>query len=316
MLPNSSQNDFEEVINQLLKPILEAKRNNHIVRDFINKDEQIEIFESTYNDLIDELSRSEEIEDKYNLGLIYYIYDLLEYDKVILIDNEKFLYSCIYLNTYFETHKKAYEQLAISYKSKPAEKNIDIATNRMTPHSEKVKFIHAMYQPALNNQFVDNKAEKLKLGFLENYGNEYRMIARSIHQFSTLEDYVDNFEIKTIASLAPYINSDDHITNKDIYISWYAHVYTIYTHPKISTAQKLKLAQLSSYVIFPKLRDKKKPLINEKTALKPIREMGIFKGLRLLDFSDNRTKINKTDGEIDFTEEFLIKVTNTLNNLL
>ena len=73
------------------------------------------------------------------------------------------------------------------------------------------------------------------------------MLARSIHELAKLKEDSDNFEINAIATLKPYINSDSHITNKDIYISWYAHTYSIYKDTKISTKEKLKFAQLSSH---------------------------------------------------------------------
>lgn len=313
MLPNFPKYGLEKYIKDLLKPILEAKENNFKVRDFIDDNEREEVYEHTYGDLINELQNSNEIEDKYNLELIYYIYDLLKYDKVVIINNEKYLYSCFYINLYAELHLKAYYELEISYKQKPQNRNIDTATNESKDIKGKVAFLNPMFKPAIENEFADSKSEKLKLGFIKNYENEYRMIARSVHELAKLKEYSDNFEINELANLEPYINSDGHITNHDLYISWYAYVFTIYKHDDIPITNKLKLAQLSSYVIFPKLRENEKLIVNEKTAIKPIREVAFFRGFRLLDFTDNRTKIKKTDDEISFTENYLVTVTKYLN---
>ena len=313
VLPNFSKHELEKYIKHQLKIIMEAKDNNFIIRDFIDADEQKEVYENTYNNSIDELSKSKELKDKYNLELIYYMYDLLEYDRVIIIENEKYLHSCIYLNLYATSHIEAFEQLAIINKNKPDEKNIDIATNSSKSIKDKINFLNPMLEPAINNPFVNSKTEELQLKYISDFANESRMLARSIHELAKLKEDSDNFEINAIGALEPYINSDSHITNKDIYISWYAHTYSIYKDTKISTKQKLKFAQLSSYVIFPELRNIDKPLINEKTAIKPIREIAMFKDLRLLEFTDNRTKIKKTDDEIKFTEEFLTKVTMYFN---
>ena len=139
------------------------------------------------------------------------------------------------------------------------------------------------------------------------------MIARSIHELAKFKEHSDSFEINAVGSLEPYINSDGLTTNHDIYISWYAHIYGVYKNNTIPVTKKLKLAQLSSYVIFPKLRDIEKFIVNEKAAIKPIREVAMFKDLRLLDFTDNRSIIKRTNDEIKFTEEYLVKVTKYLN---
>ena len=182
------------------------------------------------------------------------MYDLLKYDKVVIINDEKYLYSCFYINLYAEIHLKAYDELEISYKQKPQNTNIDTATNKSKDIKGKVAFLNPMFKPAIENEFADSKSEELKLSFIENYENEYRIIARSIYELAKLKEYSDNFEINAIGSLEPFVNSDGHITNNDLYISWYAYVFTIYKHDETPVTNKLKLAQLSSYVIFPKLR--------------------------------------------------------------
>lgn len=314
MLPNFPKYELEKYIKVLLKPILEAKEKNFKVREFLDESERNQVYENTYGNLINELLESERIEDKYNLDLIYYIYDLLEYDKVIIIDSEKYLYSFMYISSYAQTHLKAYEQLSICYENKPSNKNIDIATNKTKDKKSQLNFLNPMLKPVANNKLdPNNKAAQLKLNFIKNYETEYRMIARSVHQLAKLKECSENFEVNTIGSLETHINSDGITTNHDIYISWYAHIYTIYKSSNIPVTQKLKLAKLSSYVIFPNLRDTKKLIVNEKTAIKPIREVSMFRDLRLLEFTDDRTTLKRTNEEIKFSEEYLTKVTKYLN---
>ena len=285
ILPNFPKYVLEKYVQTQLKSVLE-KKSNCTIRDFIDSEEREEVYENTYGALVDELLESDNVEDKHNLELIYYIYDLLEYDKVVIIDDEKFLYSSIYINSYAQIHLKAYQDLEISYKNKPVNSNIDTATNKSKDIKSRVDFLNPMFKPAIQNKFVDSRAEKLKLAFIENYEHEYRIIARSVHELSKLKEHTDNFEANTIGDLEPYINSDVKISMKDIYVSWYAHVFTIYKYINMPVTKKLRLAQLSSYVIFSRLRDIDKYIVNEATAIKPIREASFFKGLRLLEFTD------------------------------
>ena len=71
LLQNHMQKSFQ-IIHQRIK------QNIH-TRDFINEEEAIEVWHNTYDEMIEELSKSNELEDKLNIDLIHYIYDLLAY---------------------------------------------------------------------------------------------------------------------------------------------------------------------------------------------------------------------------------------------
>ena len=129
-------------------------------------------------------------------------------------------------------------------------------------------------------------------------------MARSIHALSNIQKGTDDFYANAIGDLEAFIDSDMEITKEDLYMSWYAHIFQIYDHPKINLTKKLKLARLSSYVVFPELKNNTEFEVSEYTAKKPIRERAFFKGLRLLEFTDNRLKITKSDEEIKFTESY------------
>ena len=311
IFPNFPNFEIEKYVKHQITPILERKKNNFVVREFENESERKSIFENTCSELIDELQDSQLAEDIHSLEVIYSIYDLLEYDKAIIIDGEKYLYSFIYISSYSQMHLEAYEKLKSSYDNKPTEKNINISTNSSKSIKDRINFLNPMLRLPIQNNHADNKAEKLKLGFIDNYVNDYRIMARGIHELSKLKNHSDSFEINTIGSLEPYVDSDGKITYHDLYISWYAYVSTIYKN--ITTTDKLKLARLSSYVIFPNLRGNEESIVKPKTAIKPIREIAFYKGLRLLEFTNNQTKIKKTDEEIEFTEKYLTLVTTYLN---
>lgn len=67
----------------------------------------------------------------------------------------------------------------------------------------------------------------------------------------------------------------------------------------IPITKALKVARLSSFVIFPELQNTKS-ICSIETARKPIRERAFYKGLRLMDFSDSRLKIKKTSKETEY----------------
>ena len=164
MLPNFPKYTLEKYIKNSIKPILKFRENNFKVREFIDEKEREEVYENTYGDLLNKLLESEEIEDKYNLELIHYIYDLLEYDKVVIINNEKLLYSYIYLNSYASIHLEAYEKLKISYEVKPKKYNIDIATNKTKDIQGRVGFLNPMLKPIAQNQFDElSKFKELEI---------------------------------------------------------------------------------------------------------------------------------------------------------
>jgi len=314
LIPNTAKFKLQSSIKALIKPIFEMKKQSLQIRDFINKKEREEVYHSNFDELIEKYSKSTKKEDKYNLELIDYIYDLLEYDRVVIIDNKKYLYSYIYLNTHAKSHIEAYKNLLELKANKPDENNIDTATNSTRNIETRLNFLNSLLSLPLQNPHTNSKVQGLQKHFLKNYSNEYRMIARSLYSLKEISKTTDNFEINSISELESYINSDGEITNKDIYTSWYAHAFTIYKNEQISIPKKLKLAKLSSHVLFPHLKDKKS-IINKTTAKKPTREIAFFKGLRLLEFTDNRTKITKSEDEIKFTEKYISIVTQEMIKL-
>ncbi len=313
LLPEFPEENLEVLVRELIKPILNSF--TYSVRNYVDESEKYEVYQNTYSNLIDEISRSEKREDQCNLELINYIYDLLDYDKVIIINNEKYLYSYYFLSHFGNFHLKVFHELKKLKIHKPAEVNIDIATNTTRSIDKRIDFLNPLLNLSINNPNKKSKKEELQNLFLENYAQEYRIIARSIYQLSQIKESVNNYEIKAIADLEPYIDSDKEITYKKIYTSWYAYIFNMCQQTDMPVSKKLKLAQLSSYIIFPNLQGKD-PIISEKTARKPIREVAFFKGLRLLDFSDNRNKIKKTDEEIEFTENYLSLITEELSKYI
>jgi len=304
MVPNAPDFGAKPYIKQLLKPMLELRNEGFLIRDFKNEQEREELFKNTYNTLIDE--------DKYNLDLIDYIYDLLPYDRVIEFNGKSYLYSYYYLSMYAQEHQEAYNSLQKLLANKLPEQNYDVATNSS---DNKTAFLNSMFKPKIANPNIDSSTEELQQAFSKNCLTDFRITVRSVHEISKLTHFTENFEMQAIGTLKPYINADDEITKHDIYKSWYAYAFSVYKNKSMPETKKLKLSQLSSYVLFPHLK-KSQPIYSIKSARKPIREIAFFQGLRLLEFTDNRTKINKTQEEIDFTQTYISIITSYLQKYI
>ena len=320
LLPEIPLYILEASMRKSLQPIIDRKKFNIVTRPFLDEHEAIEVYHNTYDDLIEEITNSKEDTDRYNLELIDYIYDLLPYDQVTIIDGEKILSSALNLSFWGEQHFEAYNQLSDLRKAKPAEWNIDTATNTNKAPKDKVKFLNDMFKIQIANPHIDSTEEELQLEFVKDYDKERHMIARSIFMCSQIpKDIPDFFPTKVIGKLAPLVNSDGEVTNHDLYKSWYAYSYGIYkrsSQGRISTNAALELSRLSSYVLFPELRAKKDFLVTATTAKKPIRECAFFNGLRLHEFTDNRRQIKRTQEEIDYTESYLKELIKNFQKLI
>ena len=304
--PNMPESIIEAMIKEFIDPLKE-KDNNTLTRDFENKDEAIKVYKKIYNKFIKELENSNDPTDKYNLELIHYIYDLLTYDKVSIVNGKKYLSSIVDLNYWALKHLNALEELEKTLKVKPPEQNIDTATNTNKASKDKVTFLTDALKVSVLNPHYASQKEEQQLKLLKDYGKESAMMARSIYLFSKLQQHIpEQFETNAIGELEPFINSDRLITKKDIYISWYAYAIRIYMNlskNKIPITKALEIAKLSSFVIFPELQTMK-PICSIETARKLIRERAFYKGLRLFDFSDMRTNIKRSQEEIENTEKY------------
>lgn len=311
---------LQSYMQKTLQPIHDRIKYNIHTRYFIDESEAIEVWHNTYDDIIKEMENSSDVEDKINLELIYCIYDLLKYDKVTVIDGKKYLHSFINLNFYGNEHFKAYEKRLLLENAKRDDKNFDIATNRGKSVQDRVKFLSPILDIAIQNPLMDSKNEELQKGVVQAYCEDTRMMARCIHGCSILSKHANNESfIDTIGNLKPYLNSDEFIPLIKIYESWYAHVKNIYMYSSdnnIPLSKILNLAHLSSLFLFDKLRAYTSPVFKVDKLKIPIRERSIFDGLRLLEFTDNRTKITRSSEELEETELFLSTFLKQLNSLI
>lgn len=337
MLPELSSHVTNRYVQEFMKNILDIKDFNITVRDFIDNNEAIEVYNITYKELIEECENSYDVVDKDNLTLIDYIYELLEYDKVIIVDDEKSLYSFTYLSSLYTQYLEAYNKFKSNQQNNKSEKAINTSSNTATGYKNKVKFINEYLEPYINHPNIDSKKEEIQLKFIKDYDEYHHIMARSIYSIAKIKDLHDDLITNIIGGLAPWIDSDGEIIEKDFYISWYASIFLLYANSDMPLKKKLELARLSSYVVFPHLKKIKKTIIPNKSTsskkytikdetiveyqisansvTKPIREKSFFEGLRLYDFSDGRFKITKTQDEIDQTEQYLKIVTKHLNKL-
>lgn len=312
IIPEVSTTFLEPYLREKLKPFVEYKKLGIITRDFIDENEAIEAYNNTFHKKTINQSNEDEI------VLTDVIYDLLKYDQVIIIADQKYLASAIQLSYWSDKYHKALDTLETLYKNKPDEMNYTTSTNTLKAPKDKVNFLKPLLKLAIANPNKESKEEEIQFELLGYYGQEHHMMARSIHFFSEVKKLDSNNEIvDAIAKLKPYVDSDRTIEPSDIYISWYAHCISIYrklSKNKISTRKAFKVAKHYSDILFPHMKDKK--VVSEYTAQKPIRECAIFDGLRLLDFSDKRNKIIRPKDEIEDTEIYLkeiIKVCNRFN---
>lgn len=337
LLPTMPKYVTNRYVQEIIKPILELKDFDITVCNFLDKSEAIEVYNITYKELIEECENSDDIVDKDNLILIDYIYELLEYDKVIIVDDEKSLYSFTYLSSLYIQYLEAYNKFKSNQQNNKSEKAINTSSNTATGYSNKVKFINEYLEPYINHPNIDSKKEETQLEYIKSYDEYHHIMARSIHHISKIKDLPEDLITNVIGGLAPWIDSDGEIVEKDFYISWYASIFLLYANSDMPLKKKLELARLSSYVVFPHLKKVKKNItqnkstsskkytirdeiiveyqIKENSYIKPIREKSFFEGLRLYDFSDGRFKVTKTQDEIDQTEQYLKIVTKHLNKL-
>lgn len=338
LLPEVPRYVTQQYVQQLMRPIYEFKDYNITVRDFIDKNEAIEVYNNTYKELIEECENNNNIVDKNNLILIDYIYELLEYDKVMIIDDERVLLSFMNLSTIYTRYSKAYNKFKKNGQSNnKSEKAINISSNTATGYKNKTKFIHEYLEPYINHPNINSEKEEIQFQLIQEYEKHHHILARTIHSMSNIKGLQEDLISNAIGGLAPWIDSDGEITKKDFYVSWYASVFSFYANFKIPIKKKLELARLSSYVVFPHLKKVKKTIVPNKdssskkytikdetiieyqisnnSAKKPVREKSFFEGLRLYDFSDGRFKITKTKDEIELSELYLTTVTKHLNKL-
>lgn len=311
LLQNNMQKTFQ---------LIHQRRELNIhTRNFIDEQEAIEVWHNTYDEMIEELSISNNVEDKLNLNLIDYIYELLEYDQVTIIDGEKYLASYINLSYWGWKHYTALEERELIEKAKRDEKNIDVATNNGKTVKDRTKFLKPKFELDIAHPLVDSEEIEFQSVVVEAYCENSKIMARCIHSCSELsKDKEKQFEINTIGKMQPYLNSDESIPKMRIYKSWYAYVVKIYnlsSNNTIPVNKVLKVAQLSSYYLFEGLRNKNILLISKDTAKNEIRERSFFNGLRLLEFTDKRFKIVRSHEEIQDTELFLKIFTDTLKPL-
>ena len=324
LLPQALQAVINEYAQVLIQPILDLKNTKITIRNFHNENESFEVYNRTYKELIEECENSEETIDKDNLVLIDYIYELLEYDKIIIVDDEKSLYSFKYLSTLYKQYLEAYNKLESNKRANKSEKAINTSSNTATGYQNKVKFINEYLEPSINHPNIDSSKEELQIRFIQEYDKYHHIMARSIYSMSRMKDKQEDLITNALSSLVPFIDSDGEITKNDLYVSWYASIFLLYKSSKMPVKNKLELARLSSYVVFPNLnknniKTKNEALIeypvSRSSVLKPVREKSFFNGLRLYDFSDGRFKITKTKDEIEDTEKYLKVITKHLNRL-
>lgn len=314
--PHCPRGVAETYITKLLKPYFDRKCLGIFERAFVDQNEAEGIYNNQFSELLDILEEDHSEESIYFIKALDCIYDLLPYDRAVIIDGTTYLSSWFNLEYWSDQHTDAYENRVILKKAKPPEKNIDMALNTNKAYRDKIKFLLPIVSPV--NPFAKNEITDMKEEIVRMYVDEPRMTARAIYGMSQImHEHSDISFVKAFGELEPEVDSDLVIPKKDIYESWYAYTIAIYNRSSKQTApikDVLELAKYYSYFMFPDI-PKKRDLISLDKAKKQIREKSFFKGLRLYEFTDNRLKIVRPKDEVKFTEEYLLEVTKQLNRL-
>lgn len=310
-------------VQKSLEPFRRRLKHHVVIRDFESEEEAHDIFLKHCGEYYENLdTHSQKFQDMLNMA-----YDLKEYDKVLIIDGEKYLFNHYTLQQAFKQHYKAWKKWKFLERNKPAEKNINIAHNTNKRMPDKLKVFKESYQPFLNNPFAIDKLKTAEYQIINDFEKEHRILARATHYISQIkyhenDDELTEYIVKSYKNLAPYLDSDMAITEDDITNSWLTHVALVYTklNPKDIPLHKLAkfitlIAQNSVIKYFD--YDEPTPIINtDKLKNIPIRERAFFKGLRLMEFTDKRLKITKSEEEIEYTERYLTAVNANLRRFI
>jgi len=313
LLPTHALYFANSYIQKALSPLREQIKSKYSIRKFTSFDEATEVFNRI--DKIIDYRIFNENKNKDFENIMNIIYDLLEYDLLEEKAGICYLYSLSHIMALAIKHEEALSVWKKLNKSKPPEANFDIARNTNDTKKKMIAFKLNSLNIDLANPLL---SDEYRL-FLEEQHNTLidftthnHITIRTIRELKKIkDDFPNDSYIKAQTELSHILDADRPIEKREIYQSFFACVFGIYTftsrvnHKKIPYAKLYKLATCISKFIFPEIKNYKKPLFIEERTKKPIVETCIFNNLSLVSFLDGRYKIKKEQDEIDFTEEYL-----------
>jgi len=310
-LPNVPQ----FIINPIIKKAWKIIEKIPLIKlvSFDSENEAKKLFEDKFSFFL-ELSKNNELEKSYE-DLLYASYDLCKYDKKLIYEGNEYLYNINNMLIEYKRHSKAYWKWQRINKLKKAESNINISHNTNKGLDNQLKFLKANYDLYNNNPNAYDSEKELEQHLIHCYEEDRNAMARGIQEVANIKYEVqtknNEYEkmIRVFKNLKPYLNSDRVIDKKEIVDSWIANVGYIYLKRNPS---KIKATTLGSYLTtIAKTTDLYKNYNQdyvvslEKIRSKSFRETGSFKNFRILEFTDNRLKMNYNEDSTKEMEEYL-----------
>lgn len=316
MLPTQSFYFVKPYIQKALEPLKQQLLSKYKIKKFDSLEEAHKIYHTVFNkfDFQDlDTNERKEIEEIFDL-----IYDLLEFDTYEEENDILYLYSLSHILILAKKHNEMLTIWEELNKNKPPEANYDIARNTNDTKEKMIAFKLNHINIELANPLLNDENRtffEYQRDLLIDFTTHSCMTTRSIREIIKLkENYPNDIYVKANVSLSHTLNADRPVEKIDIYRSFFASVFGVYRFTsninKNSPPQSklYDLASKFSQLMFPELKQLKKPLVTKAKTRQPIREIGNLNGIPLIAFEDKRLKIIKHQDEIDFTEEYLATI--------
>ena len=306
LIPNTAHYLIKPHIKNILKPLHQMIESKYNLRKFNSFDEGRQLY---YN--IFDYSNKEESKEIFELQDM--IYDFLEYDICIEENGQIFLYSISNIYHMINKHSLAIEDWKMLKENKTNEHNFDIALNTNKSPKKMLAFKLSAINLELSHPFVyDRESLELQKQIILDFPKYNHITARFIHDLKRLSNELPNdIFVQSHAKLAHIIDADRTIDLIEIYQSFFTAIVGIYkfsakiNEKELPYSKIYKFAQKLTMYVFPEIKKLKKSLFVYDKIKKPIKEVAILNGFRLISFEDNRYKIKKEQFEIDITELYL-----------
>ena len=323
-LPNEPQHIIVPIIRTVIK---ELKKTQLIkIEPFKYKDEGYDLFKKQYGDNL-RFAEQKDCPEIYK-DMIDVSYDLAKYDKKIIYKNQEYLFNTNFLLQKFKQHMKAdarwlrYNKL----KKQNPERNTNISLNTNTILKKQLSFLNPKYNLYNSNPYHKDLTTDMELNLIDAFKEDKHMIARAIGTINNIKFRIDKIKenkissslVKSFDTMQHTLDSDVPIQRKDIINSWLTNIAYLYI--KINP-QHIPKTLLSEYITkvarattIYKLSKKDNCVFSpDQLREATFREIKYYKGLRLLEITDNRKKLTKSEQTIIETERYLKNITQYLH---
>jgi len=320
-LPNEPKYIIDPIIIKATKEIQNATKIKTI--PFKSSSEAQELFKKHYKpylDLADKQDCSKEYRDVIEMS-----YDLAKYDKKLIYEDQEYLFNTLYLLQKRKEHFRADQKWLKLKSEKPDEINFNIAHNTNKSIKEQISFLNPMYKPYKANPYTHDLGKQIELNIIDGFKSDNYTMARSISAINDVKYDIeklkyDNYSfscIKSFKTMKNYLDADQDIERKDIINSWLTNIAFLYSKVNPQGIPKTKLANyintVAKYTTIYNLQKNKYIFSPEKLREATYREYKIFKNLRLLEITNKRKKLTKSEESKLLTERYMKNVTKYLH---